>query len=94
MIRKGFRPEIDSYSAFYENDKTTPTGLAGYLHERGLKRIFMVGLATDYCVYYSALDARRLGFDTVVVESGCRGDRSRRLARRGACRHGGRPACR
>ena len=73
VIRKGFRPAIDSYSAFYENDKATPTGLAGYLRERGLKRIFMVGLATDYCVYYSALDARRLGFDTVVVESGCRG---------------------
>lgn len=73
VIRKGFRAAIDSYSAFYENDKTTPTGLAGYLHERGLKRIFMAGLATDYCVYYSAVDARRLGFDTVVVESGCRG---------------------
>jgi nicotinamidase/pyrazinamidase len=73
VIRKGFRPAIDSYSAFYENDKTTPTGLAGYLRERGLKRIFLAGLATDYCVYYSALDARRLGFDAVVVESGCRG---------------------
>jgi nicotinamidase/pyrazinamidase len=73
VIRKGFRRAIDSYSAFYENDKTTPTGLAGYLRERGLKRIFLAGLATDYCVYYSALDARRLGFDAVVVESGCRG---------------------
>ncbi|MCA6107204.1 bifunctional nicotinamidase/pyrazinamidase [Bradyrhizobium cenepequi] len=72
VIRKGFRPAIDSYSAFYENDRTTPTGLAGYLHERGLGRIFMAGLATDYCVHYSALDARRLGFETVVVESGCR----------------------
>jgi nicotinamidase/pyrazinamidase len=72
VIRKGFRPAIDSYSAFYENDRTTPTGLAGYLRERGLKRIFMAGLATDYCVYYSALDARRLGFDTVVIEAGCR----------------------
>jgi nicotinamidase/pyrazinamidase len=72
VIRKGFRPAIDSYSAFYENDRSTPTGLAGYLRERGLKRIFMAGLATDYCVYYSALDARRLGFDTVIVESGCR----------------------
>src|SRR5882757_5965478 len=72
VIRKGFRPSIDSYSAFYENDKTTPTGLAGYLRERGLKRIFMAGLATDYCVNYSALDARRLGFDTVLVRSGCR----------------------
>ena len=72
VIRKGFRPSIDSYSAFYENDRSTPTGLAGYLRERGLKRIFMAGLATDYCVNYSALDARRLGFDTVVVKSGCR----------------------
>ena len=72
VIRKGFRPSIDSYSAFYENDRTTPTGLAGYLRERGLKRIFMAGLATDYCVNYSAQDARRLGFDTVVVKSGCR----------------------
>lgn len=72
VIRKGFRRAIDSYSAFYENDKLTPTGLAGYLHERGLNRIFLAGLATDYCVYYSALDARRLGFDTVVIKSGCR----------------------
>lgn len=72
VIRKGFRPEIDSYSAFYENDRRTPTGLAGYLRERGLTRIFLVGLATDYCVYYSAVDARRLGFDAVVIESGCR----------------------
>jgi nicotinamidase/pyrazinamidase len=72
VIRKGFRASIDSYSAFHENDKTTPTGLAGYLRERGFKRIFMAGLATDYCVNYSALDARRLGFDTVVVRSGCR----------------------
>jgi nicotinamidase/pyrazinamidase len=72
LIRKGFRPEIDSYSAFYENDRTTPTGLAGYLRERGLKAIFLAGLATDYCVYYSAVDARRLGFDAVVIESGCR----------------------
>ena len=72
VIRKGFRAAIDSYSAFFENDRTTPTGLSGYLRERGLKRIFMVGLATDYCVNYSALDARRLGFDTVVVGSACR----------------------
>jgi nicotinamidase/pyrazinamidase len=72
VIRKGFRPEIDSYSAFYENDRRTPTGLAGYLRERGLKRIFLAGLATDYCVYYSAVDARRFGFDAVVIESGCR----------------------
>ena len=71
-IRKGFRSEIDSYSAFYENDRRTPTGLAGYLRERGLTRIFLAGLATDYCVHYSAVDARRLGFETVVIESGCR----------------------
>ena len=71
-IRKGFRSEIDSYSAFYENDRRTPTGLAGFLRERGLTRIFLAGLATDYCVHYSAVDARRLGFETVVIESGCR----------------------
>ncbi|SHK79484.1 nicotinamidase/pyrazinamidase [Bradyrhizobium lablabi] len=72
VIRKGFRREIDSYSAFYENDRKTPTGLAGYLRERGLRRVFLAGLATDYCVHYSAVDARRLGFDTVLVEAGCR----------------------
>ena len=72
IIRKGFRREIDSYSAFHENDRHTPTGLSGYLRERGLTRIFLVGLATDYCVHYSAVDARRLGFEAVVVESGCR----------------------
>ncbi|QOZ24389.1 bifunctional nicotinamidase/pyrazinamidase [Bradyrhizobium sp. CCBAU 51753] len=72
VIRKGFRAAIDSYSAFFENDRTTPTGLAGYLRERGLKRVVMAGLATDYCVQYSALDARRLGFETTVVLSGCR----------------------
>jgi len=72
VIRKGFRREIDSYSAFFENDRCTPTGLAGYLRERGLRRIFLAGLATDYCVHYSALDARRLGFETIVIESGCR----------------------
>ena len=72
VIRKGFRPEIDSYSAFYENDRRTPTGLAGYLRERGLQRIFLVGLATDFCVYYSAVDARQLGFAAVLIEAGCR----------------------
>jgi nicotinamidase/pyrazinamidase len=72
VIRKGFRPEIDSYSAFYENDRRTPTGLAGYLRERGLRRIFLTGLATDFCVHYSAIDARRLGFDVVLIEAGCR----------------------
>ena len=72
VIRKGFRPEIDSYSAFFENDRRTPTGLSGYLRDRGLQRLFLVGLATDYCVHYSAVDARRLGFEAIVVESGCR----------------------
>lgn len=72
VIRKGFRGEIDSYSAFYENDRRTPTGLAGYLRERGLRRIFLAGLATDFCVYYSAVDARRLGFEVVLIEAGCR----------------------
>src|ERR1700720_800537 len=72
VIRKGFRREIDSYSAFYENDRRTPTGLAGYLRERGLRRVFLAGLATDFCVHYSAVDARRLGFEAVVVEAGCR----------------------
>lgn len=72
ILRKGFRTEIDSYSAFYENDRVAPTGLAGHLRERGLRRVFLVGLATDYCVHFSAVDARRLGFDAVVIESGCR----------------------
>src|SRR5262245_31941276 len=72
VIRKGFRGAIDSYSAFYENDRRTPTGLAGYLRERGLRRIFLAGLATDYCVHYSAVDARREGFDAIVIEAGCR----------------------
>jgi nicotinamidase/pyrazinamidase len=72
IVRKGFRSPIDSYSAFYENDRRTPTGLAGYLGERGLRRIFLAGLATDYCVHYSAVDARRLGFEAIVIEAGCR----------------------
>jgi nicotinamidase/pyrazinamidase len=73
VLRKGFRPEIDSYSAFVENDRRTPTGLAGYLRERGLSRLFLAGIATDYCVLYSALDARRHGFAAVLVEDACRG---------------------
>lgn len=73
VIRKGYHREVDSYSAFFENDRRTPTGLAGYLRERGLSRVFLVGLATDFCVLYSALDARRLGFDVIVIERGCRG---------------------
>jgi nicotinamidase/pyrazinamidase len=73
VIRKGFRPEIDSYSAIFENDHKTPTGLAGYLKERGIKRVFLAGLALDFCVRYSAEDAKRAGFDVVVVEDACRG---------------------
>ena len=73
VVRKGFHREIDSYSAFFENDRQTPTGLAGYLRERGLTRLFLVGLATDFCVAYSALDAVRLGFEVTVIEAGCRG---------------------
>ncbi len=72
VMRKGFRPDIDSYSAFYENDRASPTGLAGYLRERGFARVFFCGLATDYCVAWSALDARRLHFDAVVLLDACR----------------------
>jgi nicotinamidase/pyrazinamidase len=72
LIRKGFHKNIDSYSAFYENDRTTPTGLGGYLRERGLGRVFLVGLATDYCIRFSAVDARREGFEAVVIETACR----------------------
>ena len=72
VLRKGFRAAIDSYSAFFENDQTTPTGLAGYLRERGLRRAVFVGLATDFCVAWSALDARRLGFEAVVLLEACR----------------------
>ncbi|RST86015.1 bifunctional nicotinamidase/pyrazinamidase [Aquibium carbonis] len=72
VIRKGFRPAIDSYSAFYENDHSTPTGLAGYLRERGLSELTLVGLATDYCVAYSALDAVREGFAVTVAMEACR----------------------
>jgi nicotinamidase/pyrazinamidase len=72
ILRKGYRPQIDSYSAFFENDRVTPTGLAGYLEERNLTRVFLSGLAYDYCVGYSALDARRLGLQAVVVRDACR----------------------
>lgn len=72
ILRKGFRREIDSYSAFFENDRTTPTGLEGYLRARGVDAVALVGLATDYCVAYSALDAARLGFRVTVVETLCR----------------------
>lgn len=72
ILRKGFRKPIDSYSAFYENDKVTRTGLAGYLRDRGLKRLFLCGLATDFCVAWSALDGRREGFQVVVLEDASR----------------------
>jgi nicotinamidase/pyrazinamidase len=72
-IRKGFHREIDSYSTFYENDRKTPTGLTGYLRDRGLTRVVLAGLAFDFCVRYSAEDARREGFDVMVVEDACRG---------------------
>ncbi len=72
IIRKGFRPGIDSYSAFFENDHSTPTGLEGYLRSRGITTVTLVGLATDYCVAYSALDAARLGFRATVLEGACR----------------------
>jgi nicotinamidase/pyrazinamidase len=73
IIRKGYRPAIDSYSAYYENDRTTPTGLAGYLRERGLARVFVVGLAFDFCVRYSAENGLRCGFDVLVIEDATRG---------------------
>jgi nicotinamidase/pyrazinamidase len=73
IIRKGYRPRIDSYSALFENDHNTPTGLAGYLRERGLRRLFITGLALDFCVRYSAEDATAAGFEVVVVEDACRG---------------------
>jgi nicotinamidase/pyrazinamidase len=73
IIRKGYRREVDSYSAFLEADKKTQTGLGGYLKQRGLKRAFFAGLATDFCVAWSALDARRQGFEALVIEDACRG---------------------
>jgi nicotinamidase/pyrazinamidase len=72
ILRKGFCPDVDSYSAFFENDRSTPTGLAGYLRERGFTRVFLAGLAYDFCVGYSALDARRLGFEAIVLRDACR----------------------
>ena len=72
ILRKGFRREIDSYSAFFENDRTTATGLAGYLRERGLTRVFFAGLAYDYCVGYSALDARSRRLPSFVIRDACR----------------------
>lgn len=72
VVRKGFRRAIDSYSALFENDRSTPTGLFGYLTERGIARVVLVGLATDFCVAYSALDAARLGLEVTVLEGACR----------------------
>ena len=72
IIRKGFRREIDSYSAFFENDHSTPTGLEGYLRNRGVEAVTLVGLATDFCVNFSAVDAAKLGFRVTVVDSLCR----------------------
>jgi nicotinamidase/pyrazinamidase len=73
ILRKGYRPKIDSYSAFRENDRKTPTGLAAYLRERGFERITVCGLALDYCVFFSAIDAREAGFDVAVALDACRG---------------------
>ena len=72
VIRKGFRSNIDSYSAFFENDKTTETGLAGYLRERGATQVYLTGIATDFCVCYSAIDAVKQGFEAVVIMDACR----------------------
>ncbi len=72
ILRKGFHRNIDSYSAFYEADHMTPTGLAGYLRDRRFSRVFVAGLATDFCVAWTALDARRCGFETFVLEDACR----------------------
>jgi nicotinamidase/pyrazinamidase len=73
IVRKGFHRDVDSYSAFEEANRRTPTGLRGYLQERGIKRVFVCGLATDFCVAWTALDARKSAFDTYVIEDACRG---------------------
>ena len=73
IVRKGFNPSIDSYSAFFENDHETPTGLHGYLQTRGIEQLTMVGLATDFCVNFSAVDAAKLGYDVTVLTELCRG---------------------
>ncbi|HLS85364.1 MAG TPA: bifunctional nicotinamidase/pyrazinamidase [Burkholderiales bacterium] len=72
VVRKGHHRDIDSYSALVEADRRTPTGLAGYLKERGLRRLYLCGLATDFCVFWSSMDARAAGFEVTVVEDGCR----------------------
>lgn len=73
ILRKGFNPEVDGYSAFFDNDHKTSTGLDGYFKARGVKRVFLAGLATDFCVMWSAIDARKLGFEATVIEDACRG---------------------
>lgn len=73
IVRKGFRSHIDSYSAFYENDQKTSTGLDGYLKSRNIKHVYLCGLATDFCVYFSAVDAVKCGFEVSLIEEGCRG---------------------
>ena len=86
IVRKGFNPQIDSYSAFFENDHETPTGLHGYLQTRGIERLTMVGLATDFCVNFSAVDAAKLGYQVTVREDLCRAidlDGSLKAAREG-----------
>jgi len=91
ILRKGFRSTIDSYSAFFENDHKTPTGLEGYLRERGVHEVVLVGLATDFCVRFSAVDAARLQFGVTVLEGACRAidlDGSLTEARRDMLDHG------
>jgi len=91
IVRKGFRAGIDSYSAFFENDHETPTGLGGYLRERGVTDLVMVGLATDFCVRFSAVDGRKLGFDVTVLGAACRAidlDGSFAAARSDMANHG------
>lgn len=72
IVRKGFRPAIDSYSAFFENDHTTATGLSGYLRERSINEVYLAGLATDFCVRFSAVDAVKLGLKVTLIEDACR----------------------
>jgi len=91
ILRKGYHPQIDSYSAFKEADRRSPTGLEGYLRQRRIERLFLAGLATDFCVAWTALDARAAGFETYVVEDACRGidlDGSLASAWRAMTRHG------
>jgi len=73
IVRKGFRKGLDSYSAFFENDRKTPTGLEGWIRGLGIETVIIGGLATDYCVFFSAMDSKKLGFDTVIVEDCARG---------------------